>query len=248
MQTVIPQSVQSSGLRGDFKSTHPTSRLFQSSSPGSKGESESKSGGMGSSSSNSFTSRDKGVSTLSRTEWEERRKKGLCYRCGQLYGPTHRWPEGKLRVLLLGEDEDNADIGEHFMMTVLPSIPLLQDSEPPKGICQVLEAMGSCTQLSGHQTLQLKGILLGIPICLLVDSGANISTVSFCSSYSFSFSGWHQNSIGGWLCSGGDNPMSTVIYTSGSLYFCYQCVDLQYVLIGSYFGNGLTAILRPSYS
>ncbi|KAD7477046.1 hypothetical protein E3N88_00182 [Mikania micrantha] len=64
------------------------------------------------------------------------------------------------------------------MMTVFPSIPLLQDSEPPQGICQLLEFMGSCTQLSGHQTLQIEGILLGIPICLLVDSGATHNFIS----------------------------------------------------------------------
>ncbi|KAD6119615.1 hypothetical protein E3N88_10886 [Mikania micrantha] len=134
--------------------------------------------GVGSSISNSFTSRDKGVRTLSRTEWEESRKKGLCYRCGQLYGPTHRCPEGKLRVLLLGEDEDDVDIGENLMPTNVPSTLLTEDLESPEGSCQVLEVMGSCNQLSGHSTLQLEGTLLGIPICLLVDSGATHNFIS----------------------------------------------------------------------
>lgn len=43
--------------------------------------------------------RDRGVRSLSRTELEERRKKGLCFRCGQQFGPAHKCPEGKLRVL-----------------------------------------------------------------------------------------------------------------------------------------------------
>ncbi|KAD6453740.1 hypothetical protein E3N88_08446 [Mikania micrantha] len=176
--TVVSQSNQSSGVCGDVKSTHTTSRSFSSSNFSSKGESGVKYGGMGSSSSTSLNSRDKGVRTLSRTEWEERRKKGLCYRCGQLYGPTHRCPEGKLRVLLLGKYEDTSDLGEQLMMTVLPSLLLLQDSDPPNGSCQVLEIMPSCNQLSGHQTLQLDGILLGIPICLLVDSGATHNFIS----------------------------------------------------------------------
>ena len=42
-------------------------------------------------------------------EWEERKKKGLCFRCGQQFGPTHKCPEGSLRILLLGEDETRAD-------------------------------------------------------------------------------------------------------------------------------------------
>lgn len=40
--------------------------------------------------------RDRGVRSLSRTEWKDRRKKGLCFRCGQQYGPTHKCPEGRL--------------------------------------------------------------------------------------------------------------------------------------------------------
>ncbi|KAJ0436145.1 hypothetical protein HanIR_Chr17g0901181 [Helianthus annuus] len=60
--------------------------------------------------------RDRAVRSLSRTEWEERRKKGLCYKCGQLYGPTHKCPEGKLRVLLLGDDESKGLEGLHCQL------------------------------------------------------------------------------------------------------------------------------------
>ena len=56
--------------------------------------------------------RNRGVRTLSRNEWEERRKKGLCFRCGQQFGPSHKCPEGKLRILLLGEDETEDEEGE----------------------------------------------------------------------------------------------------------------------------------------
>ncbi|KAL4577127.1 hypothetical protein LXL04_013230 [Taraxacum kok-saghyz] len=49
--------------------------------------------------------RNRGVRSLSRNEWEDWRKKGLCYRCGQQYGPGHKCPEGKLCILLLGDDE-----------------------------------------------------------------------------------------------------------------------------------------------
>ncbi|KAJ0588722.1 hypothetical protein HanRHA438_Chr04g0174581 [Helianthus annuus] len=33
------------------------------------------------------------VRSLSRTEWEDHRKKGLCFQCGQLYGPAHKCPD-----------------------------------------------------------------------------------------------------------------------------------------------------------
>ncbi|KAD5508876.1 hypothetical protein E3N88_16579 [Mikania micrantha] len=60
--------------------------------------------------------RDRGVRSLSRTEWEERRKKGLCYKCGQPFSPSHKCPDGQLRVLLLGDDELETHEGLHFQL------------------------------------------------------------------------------------------------------------------------------------
>ncbi|KAK1407718.1 hypothetical protein QVD17_39342 [Tagetes erecta] len=60
--------------------------------------------------------RDRGVRSLSRTEWEERRKKGQCYKCGQLYSPTHKCPNGNLRVMLLGDDDPDRFEGLHFQL------------------------------------------------------------------------------------------------------------------------------------
>ncbi|KAD4586644.1 hypothetical protein E3N88_24245 [Mikania micrantha] len=57
-----------------------------------------------------------GVRSLSRTEWEERCKKGLCYKCGQPFSPAHKCPEGQLRVLLLGDDESDGLEGLHFQL------------------------------------------------------------------------------------------------------------------------------------
>ncbi|KAD5316960.1 hypothetical protein E3N88_16906 [Mikania micrantha] len=65
------------------RSTPPFKQVFSSSSTNS-----------------SNVPRDRGVRSLSRTDWEDRRKKGLCYRCGQQYGPAHKCPEGKLRTCL----------------------------------------------------------------------------------------------------------------------------------------------------
>ncbi|KAC9884507.1 hypothetical protein E3N88_45135 [Mikania micrantha] len=121
-------SNQSSGVRGDVKSTHTTSRSFSSSNFSSKGESGVKSGGMGSSSSTSLNSRDKGVRTLSRTKWEERRKKGCVIDVVNCMGLLIDVLRGNCVFFFWGEDEDTAHLGEQLMMTVLPSLPLLQDS------------------------------------------------------------------------------------------------------------------------
>ncbi|KAD1982855.1 hypothetical protein E3N88_42067 [Mikania micrantha] len=84
-----------------------------------------------SSSNSSNVSRDRGVRSLSRTEWQDRRKKGLCYRCGQQYGPAHKCPKGKLRILLLGEDEDDSGEGEHQLLEL--EAPLSTPTPPLTG-------------------------------------------------------------------------------------------------------------------
>ncbi|KAJ0483065.1 putative retrotransposon gag domain-containing protein [Helianthus annuus] len=59
---------------------------------------------------------DRGIRSLSCAEWEDRKKKGLCFKYGQVYSPSHKCPAGSLRVLLLGDDEwDEVDeLTMHF--------------------------------------------------------------------------------------------------------------------------------------
>ncbi|KAJ9554275.1 hypothetical protein OSB04_018320 [Centaurea solstitialis] len=75
-------------------------RLESSGSP-----SMSRSPSLTSVDSSSVGGRNRGFRSLTRTEWEERRKKGLCFRCGQIFGPAHKCPEGSMRVLVLADDE-----------------------------------------------------------------------------------------------------------------------------------------------
>nr|KAJ0193529.1 hypothetical protein LSAT_V11C800408980 [Lactuca sativa] len=120
--------------------------------------------------------RDRGVRSLTRTEWEERRKKGLCFRCGQQFGPGHKCPDGKLRVLILGDDE--VDEGSNYRYTETPPLedsPLLPNDE---GHCAALEFTGTSTECSGGKTLKFDGELLGIPVVVLVDSGATHNFLS----------------------------------------------------------------------
>ncbi|KAJ1376180.1 putative retrotransposon gag domain-containing protein [Sesbania bispinosa] len=53
-----------------------------------------------------------GTHNLTTKEWEERRRKGLCFHCAQPYSPTHKCTNPKLRVMLLGEDEIVNEDGE----------------------------------------------------------------------------------------------------------------------------------------
>ncbi|KAD6119553.1 hypothetical protein E3N88_10824 [Mikania micrantha] len=130
---------------------------------------------MGNTSAGFTNNRERGVRSLSRTEWEERRKKGLCYQCGQLYGPGHRCPEGKLRVLLLGDDEDERATGD--LMALETSPPDTPD-DSVAGTCLALEMAGLSVHKGVLSTFKLEGAIQGIPICLLVDSGATHNFIS----------------------------------------------------------------------
>ncbi|KAD2804662.1 hypothetical protein E3N88_38039 [Mikania micrantha] len=128
------------------------------------------------SSGSSTFSRDRGYRSLSRTEWEDRRKKGLCYRCGQQYGPAHKCPEGKLRILLLGDDEDVVNEGEHQLLE--SEVPTGDHDTQLSGTCLTLEFEGLLAETGGVKTLRFEGTLYDIPINILVDSGATHNFIS----------------------------------------------------------------------
>ncbi|KAD5803012.1 hypothetical protein E3N88_14372 [Mikania micrantha] len=128
------------------------------------------------SSGSSNFSRDRGVRSLSRTEWEDRRKKGLCYRCGQQYGPAHKCPEGNLRPLLLGDDEDAASEGEHQLLET--EVPTAEHGTQLSGTCLTLKFEGLLAETGGVKTLRFEGTLFDIPINILVDSGATHNFIS----------------------------------------------------------------------
>ncbi|KAK1435415.1 hypothetical protein QVD17_01178 [Tagetes erecta] len=122
--------------------------------------------------------RDRGVRSLSRTEWEDRRKKGLCFRCGQQFGPAHKCPEGKLRVLLLGDDEDDPPTGDQFMLETIDSGESIPDSSLNLGTCNSLEFTGILATHGVASTMKLGGTLHDLPVLMLVDSGASHNFIS----------------------------------------------------------------------
>ncbi|KAD5317071.1 hypothetical protein E3N88_17017 [Mikania micrantha] len=161
-----PKHTQSNRLTDKPFSSH--SDVFRSVPP-SKSMSQS-------SSSTSVFQRDRGVRSLSRSEWEDRRKKGLCFRCGHQFGPAHKCPEGKLRVLLLGDDEYEAEEGEQLLLEMKD--PPDPGKDPATGTCLALEFAGLVDATGGVPTLRFDGALHGISINMLVDSGATHNFVS----------------------------------------------------------------------
>ncbi|KAD6455118.1 hypothetical protein E3N88_09824 [Mikania micrantha] len=110
------------------------------------------------------SSRDRGVRSLSRMEWEERWKKGLCYGCGQQFGSAHKCPEGKLRILLLGDDEKGASEGENSGLDAIGSTEAVETI--PSGTCLALEQDGILADTGGAKTLRFDCSFSGIRIKL----------------------------------------------------------------------------------
>ncbi|KAJ9550331.1 hypothetical protein OSB04_014376 [Centaurea solstitialis] len=121
--------------------------------------------------------RNRGVRSLSRSEWEDRRRKGLCFKCGQQFGPSHKCPEANFRVLLLADDEETDKEGEQLRMDSPEEA--INEGEFATGECSILEFMGADAISDPKlQTMKLEGLLHGIPIVILVDSGATHNFIS----------------------------------------------------------------------
>ncbi|KAD4179502.1 hypothetical protein E3N88_28093 [Mikania micrantha] len=153
----------------------PVAKSFLSSTESSRLGFSSKSASSASVEGTPMFHKDRGVRSLSRTEWEERRKKGLCFRCGLQYSPTHKCAEGTLRVLLLGEDEYDTVEGTQLLLEDTSTTENVVDTA---GTCLAMELHGEIADSGGAKTLRFEGSLNDIPVSLLVDSGASHNFIS----------------------------------------------------------------------
>ncbi|XP_071688236.1 uncharacterized protein [Rutidosis leptorrhynchoides] len=109
---------------------------------------------------------------LTKSDWEDRRRRGLCFKCGEKFTPQHKCAEGLLHILLLADDEELNNEGE---IRVLESHIV----ETPNGECQALEFCGLSTDsTSDLKTIKLIGELYGFPALILIDTGASHNFIS----------------------------------------------------------------------
>ncbi|KAL4578162.1 hypothetical protein LXL04_014281 [Taraxacum kok-saghyz] len=122
------------------------------------------------------SNRTPNVRHLTSSEWEERRKKGLCFRCGQRYSPQHKCADGGLRVLLLADGETLGADGEVYSAEILSDE---EEEENAEGTCNSLELSSGPTNPScSLSTIKLVGEINGVPVLILVDSGATHNFLS----------------------------------------------------------------------
>nr|KYP32786.1 hypothetical protein KK1_046428 [Cajanus cajan] len=129
---------------------------------------EAKSHGPGFVTSRSGDTRRRGIRHLSAQELFDRKKKGLCFRCGQQYHPMHQW-----LLTLLAEDEVFNEEGE------IVSAKGDNDETLEEVKCTAMCLFHSTKEaVSSPKVMKLKGQLNGLPILILVDSGASHNFVS----------------------------------------------------------------------
>lgn len=109
---------------------------------------------------------------ISSEEMEERRAKGLCFKCGGKYHPTqHKCPERSLRVLILGDGESLNDDGEIVAMEGEES----EEEEMTEAECKLIGVLG---KMGESQTMKIEGKLEHVNVGVLIDSGASHSFIS----------------------------------------------------------------------
>lgn len=103
-------------------------------------------------------------------ELMERKSKGLCFRYGEKYSPLHRCADPQLRLLVLGEDKRIDEEGVVF------AVETEETQEEQLMECKLVSLCGILGEEEGRlgpRTMKLTRIIAGVPLVVLVDSGAS---------------------------------------------------------------------------
>ncbi|KAJ1409021.1 Retrotransposon gag domain [Sesbania bispinosa] len=131
-------------------------------------------------------SRARGVRHLTTQEWEERRKKGLCFRRGMSYSLLHKCADPNVRVVLLGEDEMINEEGEVLVAEEMNSE--IEDTLK-EGECRMLEYLGMAELF---QTRENKGELSSMRMSIKLGDGHRVFSQGVCQKL--------KVDIGGYCC------------------------------------------------
>ncbi|KAL5572824.1 hypothetical protein UlMin_022421 [Ulmus minor] len=102
---------------------------------------------------------------LSDFKLQQRRSKGLCYRCDEKFSPGHKCKNRQLQILLVLEDDPKEE--EKSPTDELSTIPSSIDL-----------SFNSLMGFTSAQTLKLQGMLNGKSVVVLIDSGVSHNFIS----------------------------------------------------------------------
>ncbi|XP_047328916.1 uncharacterized protein LOC124932358 [Impatiens glandulifera] len=98
--------------------------------------------------------------------FDEKRRKGLCYKCDQKWEPNHKC-KTKLFMISANEQEALPDV-QLFQETVVDDPSLLQ----PNSLEEPAISLHALTGSKNFQTLQIRGKIGSLPVVILIDTGS----------------------------------------------------------------------------
>lgn len=112
---------------------------------------------------------NRGIRHLPYQEFFDRRQKGLCFKCGGKFHPLHQCPDRQLRMMLIEDGESGDDEVEGGVET---------EEADATAIDGELSMMKLGAEPTQAHMMKLQGTLQGVPILILVDSGATHNFIS----------------------------------------------------------------------
>lgn len=114
--------------------------------------------------------RDRGFTHLSYQELMDRKQKGLCFKCKGPYHPNHQCPDKQLRILVVDDDA-----GAEQEANIL-AVEVDESEEEEGGEMCILNL--NHIAFENHQTVKFQGQIQGVPVLVMVDSGAMHNFIS----------------------------------------------------------------------
>jgi hypothetical protein len=144
-------------------------------SSGSKGV-EPKNDKMGQEERRRSGHRDRGYTHLTYNELMERKQKGQCFKCKGPFHPMHQCPDKHLRILIVDDVGGTETEGEVL------AVEVEDEGEGTDGEMSIMDLhqLGQLGQAAGEKLhcIKLKGSSNGVPVLILVDSGATHNFIS----------------------------------------------------------------------